>query len=141
MARQESKQTTVRRSLARHAETILATLRGLGRPASAYDIQAELASIGYLAPQTIYRALNWLIEQGLAHKVESLNAFVACSHGCHYGPSVFAICKSCGAVSELKDPVIDVAVDAWSGLAGFAVRRAALELQGVCARCNAQSVQ
>jgi Fur family zinc uptake transcriptional regulator len=141
MARGAGKQMTVRRPSARHAETILATLRDLGRPSSAYDIQAELAGIGHLAPPTIYRALDRLIEQGAMHKVESLNAFVACTLGCHHGPSVFAICENCGAVCEMKDPGIETAVGAWSGRIGFTVKSTALELHGVCANCIAEASQ
>jgi Fur family transcriptional regulator, zinc uptake regulator len=125
-----------RKGQAKHAEKILATLRGLGRPASAYDIQAQLSGKEHLAPPTIYRVLDRLIEDGSVHKVESLNAFVACSHDCHREPSVFAICDRCGTVSELNDPGIGKVVEAWSRAAEFSVTNAALELHGLCTVCN-----
>jgi len=125
-----------RKGRAKHAERILATLRGLGRPASAYDIQARLAKTEHLAPPTIYRALGRLIEDGSVHKVESLNAFVACSRGCHREPSVFAICDRCGLVSELTEPSIGKVVEAWSHAAQFSVTNAALELHGLCTNCS-----
>lgn len=136
MARDAKKPVTGTRSQSKHGATILAALRGLGRPASAYDIQAELADQEHLAPQTIYRALDRLIEEGSVHRVESLHAFVACSHGCHPGPSVFAICDKCGAVNELKEPSIEAVVQTWSKSLGILVTNSALELHGVCASCS-----
>lgn len=136
MERARNKPSNSKRSPPKHAETILATLRNLGRPASAYDLQAQLASTGHLAPPTIYRALDRLVEDGSVHKVESLNAYVACSHGCHRGPSILAICERCGCVSEFNEPGIECAVDGWARNLGFSVRTTALELHGLCANCS-----
>lgn len=136
MARGTKKSPIEHRSYPKHSEKILAALRGIGRPASAYDIQAELAKREHLAPQTIYRALERLIKEGSVHRVESLHAFVACAHGCCHGPFGFAICEQCGSVTELQEPGLDAIVQDWSQSAGFSVTETALELHGVCAICS-----
>jgi Fur family zinc uptake transcriptional regulator len=59
---------------------------------------------GITAPPTVYRALNRLVDEGLAHRVESLNAYVACAHSQHgEGAAIFSICQECGAVEEIDD--------------------------------------
>ena len=72
-----------------------------------------------------------------AHRLESLNAFVACSHVTHEGAAVFAICDDCGAVAELESPKAIDALSAWAKKECFAVRTMTLELRGRCARCAA----
>jgi len=139
MARTTQSRPATRRGPSKHAELILATLRDLARPASAYDIQSQLAGIEHLAPQTIYRALERLMEAGSVHKIESLNAFVACCHKCHKEPSVFAICDSCGTVAELTEPGITKVIGHWSRQADFSVTEASLELHGACGKCRSQA--
>ncbi|MEZ5898550.1 MAG: Fur family transcriptional regulator [Hyphomicrobiaceae bacterium] len=141
MARHARKTANGTRPPPKHVETVLAALRSIGRPASAYDIQAVLAEQEHLAPQTIYRALQRLIEAGSVHKVESLNAFVVCSQGCHRGASVFAICECCGVVSEMRDSGIETVVETWSHRMSFAAKGAALELHGVCANCAQEALR
>ena len=79
-------------------------LRGAGRPVSAYDLINELRDKAILAPQTVYRSLDRLIADGQVHRLESLNAFVACRHPSHRGAAVFAICDDCGTVTEFDEP-------------------------------------
>ena len=97
------------------------------------------------APPTIYRALDFLQEQGLVHKVERLNAFIGCvdaGHGHGHGgdhdhPHQFLICRSCGATAELTDHAVADAVAAAAARAGFAAARTTVEVEGTCARCAA----
>ncbi len=106
----------------------------------AYDLQASLSDVQFLAPSTIYRALEQLIGERLVHKIASLNAFVACCHCNHDGQSAFAICDHCGDVREISDADIEKVVDACSRQSGFAVSDVAIELHGSCAKCNAHTL-
>lgn len=120
-------------------------LRGFDRPASAYDLIAKLKDDGLSAPPTVYRALNRLIEKGLAHRLESLNAFIACAHdhetdACsnpsHGASAIFAVCTTCGAVTEFEDPAVSNRLSAWASKNAFNVSGMTLELRGQCANCQ-----
>lgn len=95
------------------------------------------------APPTVYRALEFLQEQGLVHRVERLNAFVGCAgpephHGCGHGhdhPHQFLICGSCGAALEICDERVAEAVAAAARAAGFIPSRTTVEVEGRCAAC------
>lgn len=110
-------------------------LKGAGRPVSAYEIIDQLRGKVTLAPQTVYRALDRLIASGTAHRLESLNAFVACAHCTHEGAAVFAICEACGIVTEFKEQRAVESLAAWARRAKFTTRTATLELRGRCASC------
>jgi len=98
------------------------------------------------APPTVYRALEFLQEQGLVHKVERLNAFIGCvgpeahahcGHG-HAHPHQFLICSGCGATAEVCDDRVAAAVEAAARGAGFVARRTTVEVEGLCAACAAR---
>jgi Fur family zinc uptake transcriptional regulator len=114
---------------------IVEALRYAGRPVSAYELIDQLRGQVVLAPQTVYRALDRLIATGAAHRLETLNAFVACSHTRHQGRAVFAICESCGTVSEFDDAKAVDSLSAWAKKAKFSVREMTLELRGRCDAC------
>lgn len=116
---------------------IVQALKGAGRPVSAYEIIDQLRDEATLAPQTVYRALDRLIAQGAAHRLESLNAFVACSHEAHAGTAVFAICNSCGSVTEFDEAKAIGALAKWAQNAHFTVASMTLELRGTCETCGA----
>jgi Fur family zinc uptake transcriptional regulator len=84
----------------------------------------------------VYRSLDRLIASGAAHRLESLNAFVACSHTVHKGSAMFAICDQCGGVDEFDEPRALDALASWAGEANFTLRQMTLELRGTCARCT-----
>jgi Fur family zinc uptake transcriptional regulator len=130
---------TKRRPAAEQDKLIADALRGAGRPVSAYEIIDQLRGKVTLAPQTVYRALDRLITAGSAHRLESLNAFVACSHaansGTHTGAAVFAICDDCGTVTEFEEPRAVESLSAWAKKQKFAVTSMTLELRGRCANC------
>ena len=113
---------------------IVDALRGAGRPVSAYEIIDQLRGKATLAPQTVYRALDRLIASGSAHRLESLNAFVACAHS-HTGAAVFAICDMCGSVTEFEEPRAIAALAAWAKKTKFQTRAMTLELRGRCVDC------
>jgi len=114
---------------------IVAVLRAAGRPVSAYEIIDRVRGDATLAPQTVYRALDRLISAGVAHRLESLNAFVACSHVTHIGTAIFAICETCNAVREFDEPTAVKALQGWADKTGFTVRQLTLELRGRCKAC------
>lgn len=115
----------------------MAALKAAGRPVSAYEIIDRVRGDASLAPQTVYRALDRLISSGAAHRLESLNAFVACSHAAHSGTAIFAICEVCGAVREFDEARAVKALQAWASKTEFDVRQMTLELRGTCASCAA----
>jgi len=115
---------------------IVEALRVAGRPVSAYELIDQLRDKAVLAPQTVYRALDRLIAGGAAHRLESLNAFVACSHLRHEGRAIFAICETCGTVNEFDEPKAVDSLAAWARSAKFSVREMTLELRGRCRSCT-----
>lgn len=125
-----------RRKGAEQAELVLGALRKAQRPVSAYDIISGLRGRVDLAPPTVYRALDRLIEAGLVHKLESLNAFVACSHAAHHDDAAFAICDSCGSVTEFHTPAIDRSLKTWTHNNSFKLGTTMVELHGTCAACR-----
>ena len=106
-------------------------------PVGAYEILDALRLTGVRAqPPTVYRALEFLIEQGLVHRIESRNAFIGCAQADEQHAFQFLICRDCGTVEELSDRRIGLAVSAGAKAAGFAVGRSTVEIEGVCARCR-----
>ncbi|ODT83101.1 MAG: Fur family transcriptional regulator [Pelagibacterium sp. SCN 64-44] len=123
--------------LTRNQGLVLEALNRSGGPLSAYDILDLLRGDGLRAPLQIYRALDKLVERGLAHRLETLNAFVACADAhCHRkGLIAFAICAGCGKVDEFADPVIEERLGDWAETTGFKVERTTMEIRGQCAAC------
>ncbi|MGB0682218.1 MAG: Fur family transcriptional regulator [Magnetovibrionaceae bacterium] len=124
--------------LTRNQSLVMSRLEVADGPLSAYTILDQLRDQGLKAPLQVYRALDKLVESGLVHRLESLNAFVACRHpGCDDHELVaFAICEDCGDVSELSDPDLS---DRLGGLVrdqGFALRKSTVELRGRCKQCR-----
>ncbi len=87
-------------------------------------------------PATIYRALDFLIEQGLIHRVESLNAFVGCSCSGHQHELLLLICKHCNEVEERPAPQVMTALSQEFSQAGFVAHSKAIEAQGICVKCR-----
>lgn len=127
-----------RRSLESTASVVLAALQQDQRPYSAYELIDRLQGTGITAPPTVYRALEQLIASGRVHRLESLNAYVACSRGhCREkSDAVFAICDDCGSVDELADTSVLVAAADWAKKNAFALREVAFELRGRCVSCH-----
>ncbi len=125
-----------RRPAPEQDKMIVEALRGVGRPVSAYELIEELREQATLAPQTVYRSLDRLIADGRAHRLESLNAFVACRHPSHEGTAVFAICDDCGSVTEFDEPQAVECLRGWAKKAKFAVKQMTLEIRGRCRTCT-----
>jgi len=106
-------------------------------PVGAYGLLDRLAADGVKAvPPTVYRALDFLLEQGLVHRLERLNAYVGCTHT--HGPHAaqFLICTNCKRVAELDDPAIGHSLADGAARRGFTVSRQTVEVEGLCAACR-----
>lgn len=102
----------------------------------AYDIIERMAEQGTRpAPITVYRALDFLLAHGLVHKIESRNAFVACSHAHDGQPAAMLICEACGMVAELDAPDVFAALKSAAAAQGFAGQRTMIEVSGLCSAC------
>ena len=111
-----------------------------GKPQAARrlrDHRAAGGKNGRPAPITIYRALDFLRDNGLVHRIESRNAFVACVHN-HAGDDlvVFLICERCGAVGEAPGGAVAEALKASSRAAGFSPKSPLIEIAGICSHCR-----
>jgi Fur family transcriptional regulator, zinc uptake regulator len=139
MAREHSYETNHAVPLTRNQMLVFGALSGAAQPMSAYVILDKLRNSGLRAPLQVYRALDKLIDTGLVHRLESLNAFVACAHKhCHEDcASAFAICEKCGSVTEFSDDAVMARLRDWSGKAKFAPSKMVVEVRGVCAACAA----
>jgi len=105
------------------------------QPRKAYDVLAEMTKKDATAkPPTVYRALDFLQEMGLVHKVESLNAYIGCN-GNH--AHQYLICQKCGTVSDIHDAQLTQAVRFKAQQKGFQVSSAIIEIKGQCERCHA----
>lgn len=107
-------------------------------PLSAYTILDRLRDEGLRAPLQVYRALEKLVASGMVHRLESLNAFVACRRpDCASHSSVaFTICEKCGTVSELASESLAHYLTSVASEAQFAVQRSVVELRGTCGHCR-----
>ncbi|GEA10038.1 transcriptional repressor [Alteromonas sp. KUL49] len=106
-------------------------------PMGAYDMLDALKETESSAkPATVYRALDFLLDFGLIHRLESTNAFVACYHfGCHH-PVQFLICDSCGDVAEIQSEGLKETLDNQAQENGFKVIKQTIEAHGLCAECQ-----
>jgi Fur family zinc uptake transcriptional regulator len=107
-------------------------------PVGAYEILGAMQSgERSAAPPTVYRALEFLMEQGLVHRIESLNAYVGCDRPERAHVSQFLICKQCGGAAELDDKSIADSVMRRAKQLGFTVERQTIEVRGLCPTCQA----
>lgn len=116
--------------------TVFAALRKAGRPLTAYQLIDAVRSKGISAPPTVYRALDRLIAEGHAHRLESLNAFVACTHDHpHASATVFMICDDCGNAEEITDTDVAVRLDGRAREFSFHAETTTIEMHGHCSAC------
>ena len=108
------------------------------RPRGAYAILEDLSQQDGkpTAPLTVYRALEFLVEQGLVHRIESLNAYVGCADPGAVHSGQFLVCATCGNTVEIDDPRIRAAIDASAGEHGFRVQLPTVEVRGLCPECQ-----
>ncbi len=115
---------------------VLELLLRAGQPVKAYDLIAAFGEDGSPAkPPTVYRALDFLSRQGFAHRIESLNAYVACRRGEDGHAAAFLICDCCGATREIE-PTEGKEIDRLGAEAGYALTGVTIEAHGLCADCR-----
>ena len=120
-------------------ERVLELVWSSHRPRGAYAILDDLAGVDGKrpAPLTVYRALDFLVEQGLVHRIESLNAYVGCPDPGSAHTGQFLVCSRCGNAAELDDPAIATAIARAAAGRGFQVQRQTVEVAGLCPACSA----
>jgi Fur family transcriptional regulator, zinc uptake regulator len=108
------------------------------RPLGAYDILDTLAREDgrRAAPPTVYRALDFLLEQGLVHRIASLNAFIGCTSPEHRHQGQFLICRNCHVALELDQARIHQAIDESARAVDFSVESETVEITGLCGQCK-----
>jgi len=118
---------------------ILELLWESGRPTGAYELieALKLRDSRPVGPPTVYRALEFLMSQGLVSKIESRNAYVPCAHPERPHDCLFFICSTCGASVELEDQRLEGLISENAALIGFRTIRRVIEVEGTCARCLA----
>jgi Fur family transcriptional regulator, zinc uptake regulator len=130
--------------LTRIRKLVLQTLYATHVPLGAYDIAARIAlqkgaepSAKPLPPITIYRALDFLLDNGLAHRLASRNAFIACPHGHKPHDMVaFLICETCGGVDEISTPDLSQALAHVIAHEHFRLQAHSIEMSGYCKHCQ-----
>jgi Fur family zinc uptake transcriptional regulator len=117
---------------------VLEVLLGSHKPLGAYEIIERAGGKNARpAPITVYRALHFLRAQGLVHRIESRNAFVACVNNHASGDLVvFLICERCGEVGEAPATTVAVNLKSAARAAGFTPKTPVIEIGGVCAHCR-----
>jgi Fur family zinc uptake transcriptional regulator len=117
---------------------VLGLVAAAGKPIKAYDLLDRMkAENGSSAPPTVYRALEFLLEQGFIHRLASINAFVGCHHPQVRHSVPFLICDKCQNAIELEDTRISALLEEQADDHGFQTRAQTLEVHGTCADCRA----
>lgn len=108
-------------------------------PLGAYDLMDMLQATSdreRVAPPTVYRSLDFLLEQGLIHKVHSLNAYIGCNSPAQTHSNALFICSTCGYTDEVHSSTIQQAINLGASQNRFSVRTHVLEVLGLCERCR-----
>ena len=118
--------------------TVLRLVAASAKPVKAYDLLDRLKDDrAGAAPPTVYRALDFLLEHGFIHKLESINAYVSCHHPEEAHQVPFLICDACASAEEICDDRVAKLLGAQAHERGFRPRAQTLEVHGLCARCAA----
>lgn len=117
--------------------TVLELIWSSHKPVKAYDLLSQLSeSRERAAPPTVYRALDFLQQAGLVHKIKSLNAFVGCAQPARQHQGQFLICNDCGGVAELDDASLRQRIEQNASRVGFQVADETVEITGLCEQCR-----
>jgi Fur family transcriptional regulator, zinc uptake regulator len=117
---------------------VLAILADAPAPLGAYAIIEELArgQRKAIAPPTVYRTLDFFLDHGFLHKIESRNVYAPCEHLGHDHHGILLICERCGRTDEIESPRFDKLLRDTAASAGFAARRQVVEVEGLCETCG-----
>ena len=141
MPQDTSSSTEHRHTLSPNQQQVLRQLEQAHEPLSAYALLDRLRPDGFSAPTQVYRALARLISLGVAHRLESLNAYVSCACATDHsqGQLAFTICDHCGAVDELAGVELGRTLHRRLRERRFVVASTTIELHGRCANCSASA--
>lgn len=115
---------------------VLELVWGRHEPVKAYDLMDELRiEREGVAPPTVYRSLDFLLAEGLIHRIESLNAYVGCGNPGAPHVGQFLICQGCGTVAEMNDRTVSTAIHNAAEQLGFRVDSPVIEIRGLCPAC------
>jgi Fur family zinc uptake transcriptional regulator len=116
---------------------VLELIAAMGKPVKAYDLLDQLREKhGNAAPPTVYRALDFLLENGFIHKLESINAYVSCHHPAEAHQVPFLICDRCASAQEVCDERVAELIEAQARALGFKPQAQTLEVHGICKQCR-----
>ncbi|EJF81174.1 Fur family transcriptional regulator [Bartonella doshiae] len=126
--------------LTRNQMLVLNTLKDAKGPLSAYAILDHLREEGFRAPLQVYRALEKLVQLKRIHRLESVNAFMACLHpeNCQHELTTFIICENCGEVNEIQNQNIVSSLKQMVQAVNFQAHKSILEIRGFCKKCAAE---
>lgn len=124
-------------------ESVLQLLWQSHRPLGAYKIIEQLAALSgkRILPPTVYRALDFLLEVGLIHRLATLNAYIGCPFPDSVHSDYFLLCRECGSVAECSTNSVNKAIVSTAERAGFLVERQTVEILGLCTPCQANTAQ
>jgi len=123
--------------MTRQRRAVVEKLLAGKRPFSAYELLDLLRPDDASAtPASVYRCLDFLVEHGVVHRLETTRSFVACGHPDHPHSVQFLICRQCGTVVEAEDKRVAAATENLGHRLGFALDQRTVELTGVCATCR-----
>lgn len=119
-------------------EAILRLLWQSHQPLGAYQLQQQLSKVSEkpVAPPTIYRAIEFLINLGLVHRIPSLNAYVGCPFPNSEHSNIFLICKECNTVAEIADTRVNVLLESLCDKVDFKHETQTIEIFGCCPNCK-----
>lgn len=121
-------------TLRRHIFTLICQEKGFVK---AYDLLEKLKGSSYSAkPPTVYRALDFLIEHRLIHKLNSINAYAPCTHPDAHHQCFFMICTECQTINECCNYDLEKNIQSMADASQFSVKRTTIEIEGICANCN-----
>ena len=123
-------------------QDVLGALRQCDGPLTAYEVMDRLrANYPKIAPTTVYRALTALIDNGCVHRIESLNAYIACNDDMHHCDSILSICDDCGLVDERAVPELLTELSSVMSQSGFKPTRHIIEVHGLCGSCGTEKAR
>ena len=123
--------------LTRLRRRILELIWNTHQAVKAYELLEQLnPNEGGVKPPTVYRSLEFLMQHGLVHRIESLNAYVGCPHPGHSQNNVFLICDECGIVNEVHIAAVNETIAAAAKKSNFRLKQQSVEVHGICSACR-----
>jgi len=121
---------------------VVSILAGLAKPVGAYEIMDHLAKIkGHaVAPPTVYRTLDFLVENGFVVKIESKQAYIACDDPGHDHHGILLLCTGCGRSTEIDNAEVDKILVKTASASHFHLQRQVVEIEGICQSCSETAV-